>query len=193
MYNIIINNEKSILLLKTEKYINIYIKYILDNNFFYSKYIFNINLINENVIKSDHNQDINNNNNKIKEKRKKKILDKEKEKEKENDKIEKFLAEITLEIIFHILTNKEDLDLINLLYNNLIKEKNSIFYEIDDYFLSESNFNKNMDAYNNSIIYLLNGQNINTNYCNGTNTNSIIFSLYFFIYFFYKKKIFLRI
>ena len=189
IYNIIINNEKSILLFKTEKYINIYIKYILDNNFFYSKYIFNINLINENVIKNDNNnQNINNNNNKINEKRKKPILDKEQEKEKENDKIEKFLAEITLEIIFHILTNKEDLDLINLLYNNLIKEKNSIFYEIDDYFLSESNFNKNMDAYNNSIIHLLNGQNINTNYCNGTNTNSIIFSLYFFIYFFYKQK-----
>ena len=189
IYNIINNNDKSVSIFKAEKYINIYIKFILDNNFFYSKYIFNINLVNENVIKNEQNQN-NNNNNKIKEKenKKKQILDKEKEKEKEKEKINKFLAEITLDIIFQILSKKEDLDLINLLHNNLIKENNSFFYEIDDYFLSESNYNKNMDTYNNSIIQILNNQNINTNYCNGTNTNSIIFSLYFFIYFFYKQK-----
>ena len=110
----------------------------------------------------------------------------EKEKEK---KYYKFLSEITLDIIFYLLNKKEDPDLVSLLYSSLkIKENNSIFYEIDDYFLSESNNNKNINAFNSSIIQLLNDQKISADYCDATNQDSILNSVYFFTYFFYKLK-----
>ena len=86
-----------------------YLKYILENNYLFSKYIFNINLLDENVILNE--QKIKNNKNNIKEKKKKQSTEKEKEKEKEK-KYYKFLSEITLDIVFYFLNKKEDPDLI---------------------------------------------------------------------------------
>ena len=184
IYNIIQSNDNSFMMSAAQKTIINYLKYILENNYLFSKYIFNINLLDENVIVND--QKIKSNKNNIKEKKKKQSTEKEKEKEK---KYYKFLSEITLDIVFYLLNKKEDPDLISLLYSSLkIKENNSIFFEIDDYFLSESNNNKNINAFNSSIIQLLNDQKINTDYCDATNQDSILNSIYFFTYFFYKLK-----
>ena len=184
IYNIIQSNDKSFMKSSAQKAIIEYLKYILENNYLFSKYIFNINLLDENVILNE--QKIKNNKNNIKEKKKKQSTEKEKEKEK---KYYKFLSEITLDIVFYLLNKKEDPDLISLLYSSLkIKENNSIFYEIDDYFLSESNNNKNIKAFNSSIIQLLNDQKISTDYCDATNQDSILNTIYFFTYFFYKLK-----
>ena len=176
IYNLTKNKVNSVLILQTEKSIIIYLKYILENNFMYSKYIFNINLIDENVISDEQNK--NNNKEKIK---KKNII-------KEKTTL-KFLSEITLDIIFYLLSKNEDSELITLLYNNLnLKKSNSIFYEIDEYFMLDINGNKNISIYNNNIIQFLNSPKISTNYCSGVNVNSILFSTYFFIYFYYKYK-----
>ena len=186
IYNIIQSNDNSFMMSAAQKTIINYLKYILENNYLFSKYIFNINLLDENVIVNE--QKIKSNKNNIKEKKKKLSTEKEKEKEKEK-KYYKFLSEITLDIVFYLLNKKEDPDLISLLYSSLkIKENNSIFFEIDDYFLSESNNNKNINAFNSSIIQLLNDQKINTDYCDATNQDSILNSIYFFTYFFYKLK-----
>ena len=186
IYNIIQSNDSSFMMSAAQKTIINYLKYILENNYLFSKYIFNINLLDENVIINE--QKIKSNKNNIKEKKKKLSTEKEKEKEKEK-KYYKFLSEITLDIVFYLLNKKEDPDLISLLYSSLkIKENNSIFFEIDDYFLSESNNNKNINAFNSSIIQLLNDQKINTDYCDATNQDSILNSIYFFTYFFYKLK-----
>ena len=186
IYNIIQSNDNSFMMSAAQKTIINYLKYILENNYLFSKYIFNINLLDENVIINE--QKIKSNKNNIKEKKKKLSTEREKEKEKEK-KYYKFLSEITLDIVFYLLNKKEDPDLISLLYSSLkIKENNSIFFEIDDYFLSESNNNKNINAFNSSIIQLLNDQKINTDYCDATNQDSILNSIYFFTYFFYKLK-----
>jgi len=186
IYNIIQSNDNSFMMSAAQKTIINYLKYILENNYLFSKYIFNINLLDENVIVNE--QKIKSNKNNIKEKKKKLSTEKEKEKEKEK-KYYKFLSEITLDIVFYLLNKKEDPDLISLLYSSLkIKENNSIFFEIDDYFLSESNNNKNINAFNSSIIQILNDQKINTDYCDATNQDSILNSIYFFTYFFYKLK-----
>ncbi len=145
---------------------------------FYSKYSFNNNLIDENVTINKRLKEIDNKN------KKKSILILEQEK-----KSFKFLPEIILDIIFYLLNKREDSELLTLLYNNLkLKEKNSIFYEIDDYFLSESNTDKNQTNYNNKIIQLINSCKISTVYCKATNRNSMLFSTYFFIYFFDKQN-----
>ena len=177
IYNIIKSNDNSFMISATQKTIINYLKYILENNFLFSKYIFNINLLDENVIVNEQKIKINKNN--IKEKKKKLSTEKEK-------KYYKFLSEITLDIIFYLLNKKEDPDLISLLYSSLKIKENTIFYEIDDYFLSESNNNKNINSFNNSIIQLLNDQKISTDYCDATNQDSILYSIYFFTYFFYK-------
>jgi hypothetical protein len=177
IYNIIKSNDNSFMMSATQKTIINYLKYILENNFLFSKYIFNINLLDENVIVNE--QKIKNNKNNIKEKKKK--LNTEKEM-----KYYKFLSEITLDIVFYLLNKKEDPDLISLLYSSLKIKENTIFYEIDDYFLSESNNNKNINSFNSSIIQLLNDQKISTDYCDATNQDSILNSIYFFTYFFYK-------
>ena len=146
-----------------EKTIIIYLKYILENYFLYSKVIYNINLIDNDIIKNEQN------NLNIK---------------KENDKYNKLLLEITLDIIFHMLEKKEDTDLISLLKNYLnLEDKNSLFYKIDEYFLSENNNSK----YRN-IINLLNSSKISTEYCKGTNIDNVLYCLYFSIYFVYKEK-----
>ena len=180
IYNMINNNEKVVVMFKTEKSIYIYIKYILENNFFYSKYIFNIDLKDENVIVNEQkSKSIS-----IKEKLKKKHLIK-------RQTINKFLPEITLDIIFYLLSKKKDSDLLTLLYNNLnLKNNYSIFFDIDDYFMSESGINKNISIYNNNIVQLLNCPKICTEYCYAINANSILFSVYFFTYFFNKYKIY---
>ena len=177
LYNIIFFNETSVLMSKTENSVILYLKYIMENGFLYSKYAFNINLIDENVtIKKKQN--------KINEKVKKKKIINEKE-----IKTYKFLCEIILDVIFHFLDKKEDSELLLLLYKNLkIKENTSVFYEIDDYFLSELNYDKNQTLYINNIIQLLNTSKIGTNYCSIFNSNSILYSVYFLIYFLYKQK-----
>ena len=180
IYNMINNNEKFVVMFKTEKSILIYLKYILENNFFYSKYIFNIDLIDENVI--------------VNEQRSKTISIKEQLKKKhliKKQTINKFLPEITLDIIYYLLSKKEDSDLLTLLYNNLnLKSSNSIFYDIDDYFLSELGINKNISFYNNNIVQLLNSPKICTDYCDAINANPILFSVYFLTYFYNKYKIY---
>ena len=177
IYNIIHNNENILLLKKIEKSVYIYLKYILENNFLYSKFIFNINLKEENVIINEEKNKKDKKNNK-----KKDNIEKEK-------KSYKFLAEITLDIIFFLLSKKEENDLITLLINNLnLKNENTIFYEIDEYFLTDANPNKNTNIFTYNMINLLNSKKINTNYIHGINSNSIIFSIYFFYYFISKRK-----
>ena len=177
----IFNNNILKLNSQLEKNIIIFLKYIFENNYFYSKYIFNINLIDETV--TDINKSSNNTS-----------ADKKDKKIKinnEKDKINKMLPEITLDIIFKMLEKKEEPELIPLLYQNLkLKENSSIFYKIDEFFL-ESN-NKNLSLYQSSIIKLLNSPNIITPYCNGTNINNILYTIYFFIYFLLKQKLFLE-
>jgi len=186
IYNIIQSNDNSFIISAAQKTIINYLKYILENNYLFSKYIFNINLIDDNVIVNE--QKIKNNNNNIKEKKKKLSTEKEKDKEKEK-KYYKFLSEITLDIAFFLLNKNEDSDLISILYSSLkIKENNTIFYQIDDYFLSESNNNKNINVFNTNMIRLLNNQKISTDYCDATNQDSTLNSIYFFTYFFYKLK-----
>ena len=70
IYSFINNNENSVFMIQTEATIYIYLKYILENNFLYSKYIFNINLIDENVILNEQKSK----NNKKEKKKKKKII-----------------------------------------------------------------------------------------------------------------------
>ena len=164
-----------------EKNIIIFLKYILEYNYFYSKYSFDINLIDENVTKFEKINSYKNNSNK-KDKKIKFNLEKEK-------KYNKLLPEIALDIIFHILEKKENPELITLLYNNLkLKENSSIFFKIDESFLLEGNDNKNQSLYQCNMIQLLNSPKINTDYCSGENMNNILYTLYFLIYFLFKQK-----
>jgi len=164
-----------------EKSIIIFLKYILEYNYFYSKYSFDINLIDENIIKFDKINSHKNNNNK---KDKKVKINPEKEK-----KYNKLLPEIVLDIIFHILEKKENPELITLLYNNLkLKENSSIFFKIDEFFLLEGNDNKNQSLYQCNMIQLLNSPKINTDYCSGENMSNILYTIYFLIYFLFKQK-----
>ena len=146
-----------------------YLKYIIENKFLFSKYIFNINL-KEQIIKIEYN----NTNIKIR-----KI-------EKENNEKEyKFIPEIILDLIFDILEQKKSPELISFLnlYFNLEKN-NSLFFEIDSYFFSK----ENKDNFVQNMINLLNSPNIITNYYHGINMNKILYSLYFFSYFINKKQ-----
>ena len=181
IYDIIIKKQNIIFMSKADKSIYIYLKYILENNILYSKYIFNVILEDENVMKIEPKNKSNN-----KEKKKNQNLEKEKK--------FKYLHEIILDIIFYFLIKrKKKSELITILNNKFnLKVNNSIFYEIDDYFLSETKNNKNISIYNYNIIQLLNSEDINTTYCNTVSADSIIFSLYYFIYFFYKQKYFSR-
>ena len=98
-----------------------------------------------------------------------------------------------MDIIFYLLSKKEDSELLTLLYNNLnLKTSNSIFYEIDDYFMSELGINNNISIYNNNIIQLLNTTKICTEYCEAINANSVLFSVYFLTYFYNKYKIYIN-
>ena len=164
-----------------EKNLIDFLKNIFNNHFLYSKILFNINLIDEDVTirKKDNNQK-----NASNKKRKKESSSSIKEKE---IKCSKFLSEIILEIIFNLIEIKNNSDLVSLL-NDILKtnEKNSIFYKIDDYFL-EKNHNKNILNYQNNMIDLLNSSNISTNYCYGINMNNILYTLYFFIFFLEKQ------
>ena len=166
---------------KLEKSIFLYLKYLSENNFLYSKNIFNINLIDEDVTKKDQNNSKN--------------ADNKKEKEdsniEEENKWNKFLPEIILEIIFHFLEKmekNENYEYISFLYDYLqLKENNSIFYKIDEYFFLETNI-KNQINSKNYLIDFLNSSKISTNYCESSNLNNIVYSIYFLIYFIYKKK-----
>ena len=177
IYSIINNNENSVVMIKTEKIIYVYLKFILENNLLYSKYIFNINLFDENVILNEQKSS---NNKKEKKKEKKQNI--------KNEKEYKYLSEITLDIIFYFLAKKKNSELIAMLNNKLnLNKKNSLFYEIDEFFLIESNLNKNENNYNNHAIHFLNTPIMNTTYCNSINANPILFCPFFFIYF-YKQK-----
>ena len=96
-----------------------------------------------------------------------------------------------MDIIFYLLSKKEDSDLLTLLYNNLnIINNNSIFYDIDNYFISELGINKNITIYNNNIVQLINSPKISTEYCDAIKANSILYSVYFLTYFYNKYKIY---
>ena len=148
-----------------------YLKYIIENQFLYSKYIFNINL-KEQIIKIEYN----NTNIKIR------INKKE-----NNEKEYKFLPEIILDLFFDLLEQEKDPDLIILLNSIFkLKEIKSLFFEIDSYFFSEEK--KDKKNFDQKMISLLNSKNNITEYYNGIDMNKIIYSLYFLSYFINKKQ-----
>ena len=182
IYQMNIDNSMNV---ELEKTIISYLKYILVNWYGYSKYIFDINLLDNNIINNKNEEDnLNKSNNSIKEKKRKESKlsyisnNKNEKKIKEN----KFLLEIVLDIFFSFLVKSKNSDLINFFNDNLkIKENKSIFYVIDEFFIKE--LNDNMDhSYKYQMIRLLNSPQITTKYCNGVNLNNIIYSIYFLIY-----------
>ena len=177
--NIFMNNE-------LEKNIILFLKFIFDNYFIYSKYIFEINFIDENIIDNKKDENIiNNKKDENKLDNSMNIIEKEK---KENKK--KLILEIALDIIFSMLEKSENKDLIAFLNNNLkINENNSIFYTIDSFFFNEINNNIN-HSYKYHMIKLLNNPQITTKYCNGTNLSNILYCIYFLIYFINKLTFF---
>ena len=113
-------------------------------------------------------------------------LDKIGKKKKEN----KLLLEIVLDIIFKLFEKNQNYELILFLKNNLkLKENNSIFFKIDEFFLEDINNDIN-HSYKNIVINLLNNSNIIAKYCSGINISNIMICFYFLIYFIYKQDYF---
>ena len=185
IYYFINNNNNSLLITpKLENNIINYLKFLLENHFFYCKYIFNINLFDEDVTKNNQNQN---------QKPLKKSSTNKKERKDSNSANEKkkykFLSEIALDIFFIILEEKENPELVSTIIDCLkLNETNSIFLKIDEYFCLEQNNNKNLLSYKKNMINLLNNSKISTDYCTGANLNNILYSIYFLIYFVNKQK-----
>ena len=155
-----------------------YLEYLLKNHFLYSKIIFDINLIEDDItIRKEENSP------------KKPNSHKSSYNNLKESKNNKFLSEIILDIIFHLIKIRKNHELISLLYNYLkINDNSSIFFKVDEYFCLEKNNNNN--NYQNNIIDLLNSSKIVTAYCFGINMNNILFCLYFLIFFIYKQESF---
>ena len=148
-----------------------YLDYIFDNFFIYSKIVFDINIIDDNI-----NQMINYNTIEVKF-RKNKIKKKYCE--------YKLILEIALDIIFSLLNNSDNKELSSLINKYLILNgNNSIFFKIDDFYFS----NNNNHSFKYNMIILLNSSRIITDYCSGININNALHSIYFLIYFIYKKN-----
>ena len=168
------NNHTFITSELVKKIIN-YLDYIFENFFIYSKIIFDTNIIDENI-----NEIINNNTKEVK-------LKKNKIKKKYYEY--KLILEISFDIIFSLLYNSENKELVISFINKylILNGDNSIFFKIDEFY-----FNSNKDhslKYN--MIILLNSNRIITDYCSGIKINNVLHSIYFLIYFIYKKSIFL--
>ena len=187
IYQMNIDNSMNV---ELEKKIMSYLKYFLVNWYGYSKYIFDINLLDNNIINKKEEDNLNKSNNSIKEKKRKESKLSTNSINEKKVKENKFLLEIVLDIFFSFLVKSKNSDLINFFNDNLkIKENKSIFYTIDEFFFME--LNDNMDhSYKYQMIRLLNSPQITTKYCNGANSSNIIYTIYFLIYFINKLSFF---
>ena len=150
-----------------------YMDYIFDNFFIYSKIVFDINIIDDDI-----NQMINNNTKEVK-------FRKNKLKKKYCEY--KLILEIALDIIFSLLINCENKELNAFIYKNLMENgNNSIFFKIDEFYFT----NNNNHSFKYNMIFLLNCSKIITDYCSGISINNVLHSIYFLIYFIYKKNMF---
>ena len=185
IYYIICKNSCLLITPKFENNIINYLKYLIENNFFYCKYIFNINLLDDDVTKNEQSQKTS----------KKSSVNKKERKDSNSvneNKNNKFLPEIALDIFFNLLEKEENPELISKIIDYLkLNEANSIFFKIDEFFFLETNNNKNKLSYKSNMINLLNSPKISTDYCKGSNLNNILYSLYILIYIVNKQKSFL--
>ena len=188
IYYIISNKSYLLITPKLENNIINYLNYLLENNFLYCKYIFDINLSDEDVTKNEQNQN---------QKSLKKSSTNKKDRKDSNssvneNKINKFLPEIVLDVLFNLLEKKESPELTSKIIDYLkLNESNSIFYKIEEYYFLENNNNKNISSYKRNIINLLNSPKISTDYCKGSYLNTILYPIYFLVCFVNKQKKFL--
>ena len=167
--------DSSVINPELEKNIINYLFFIFDNFYVYSKIVFDINLIDDITITQ-----IKNNNTKEFKFRKNNIKKKYSE--------YKLILEIALDIIFSLLYNSENKELITFLNQNLIlNDNNSLFFKIDEFFF----INNNNHSFKYNMINLVNSSRIVTDYCSGIIINNVLHSIYFLIYFIYKKNNFL--
>ena len=150
-----------------------YLRYIVDNHYFYCKYFFEVNLEDEqiNLMKLKKASTVN-----------------------QEQKSHKLLSEITLDIIFFMLEKKQTYDLISLL-GHFFEKNHSKFYEIDEYYLLMQNNTATRESsndlnqqYKSSIINLLNSQKVIAYYWDCINMPNILNCFYFLIHFIYKYK-----
>ena len=173
-------NDSVILSTQFQKNIINYLKYIFENYYIYSKVVFDINSLDENIIDID---DI-----KLSTKKENKLKSYNTEKKPQEHKL---LLEIAFDIIFNLLEKYGNNEIISFLYYNLkFNENNNIFYLIDEFSFLEVNNNINQ-SYKNNVINFLNNQKIISKYCSGINLNNILSSVYFLIYFINKENIFI--
>ena len=173
IYQIVLNDSIIITPLIEKNIIN-YLKYIFENYFVYSKIIFDVNLIDRDIVYKNIKQVIKNillPNGIIK-------------KNKEN----KLLLEIVLDIIFNLLEKKESNELIPFLNSSLkLNENNSIFYKIDEFYFLEVN-NNISNSYKYIIINFLNNSKTLSQNFEGKNKINVLSCIYFLIYFIDKKS-----
>ena len=181
-------NDNQYITEEVEKFIIAFLRYIFENNFCYSKLLFNLKISDKDSQKttfknlSQRNLSINLSQNlsfsSLMHKSKKK------KKKKQNENLYKFLPEITLDIILNLNEGKKykDIDCKNLLDNFITqKGKHSMFYFID-----ENSFGNNES--NDDILQIFNDKKLFPKFCDETNVSNILYSIFFLIYFEDKKN-----